>query len=46
MGSIMCIGVSVSNSVMLVTFIAMEWREREVVPRPPAPAPRTDSGRS
>jgi len=32
MGSIMCIGVSVSNSVMLVTFIAMEWRERQVVP--------------
>jgi multidrug efflux pump subunit AcrB len=31
MGSIMCIGVSVSNSVMLVTFIAMEWRERQVV---------------
>src|SRR5262249_54180073 len=31
MGSIMCIGVSVSNSVMLVTFIAMEWRERKVV---------------
>jgi Cu/Ag efflux pump CusA len=30
MGSIMCIGVSVSNSVMLVTFIAMEWRERQV----------------
>jgi multidrug efflux pump subunit AcrB len=32
MGSIMCVGVSVSNSVMLVTFIAMEWRERQVVP--------------
>ena len=32
MGSIMCIGVSVSNSVMLVTFIAMEWHERQVVP--------------
>src|SRR5262249_58087963 len=31
MGSIMCIGVSVSNSVMMVTFIAMEWRERKVV---------------
>jgi multidrug efflux pump subunit AcrB len=31
MGSIMCIGVSVSNSVMLVTFIAMEWQERKVV---------------
>jgi multidrug efflux pump subunit AcrB len=30
MGSIMCVGVSVSNSVMLVTFIAMEWRERKV----------------
>jgi multidrug efflux pump subunit AcrB len=32
MGSIMCIGVSVSNSVMLVTFIAMEWHERKNVP--------------
>jgi multidrug efflux pump subunit AcrB len=32
MGSIMCVGVSVSNSVMLVTFIAMEWQERQVVP--------------
>ncbi len=32
MGAIMCIGVSVSNSVMMVTFIAMEWRERRVVP--------------
>jgi len=32
MGSIMCIGVSVSNSVMMVTFIAMEWHERKVVP--------------
>jgi multidrug efflux pump subunit AcrB len=31
MGSIMCVGVSVSNSVMMVTFIAMEWRERPVV---------------
>jgi multidrug efflux pump subunit AcrB len=30
MGSIMCIGVSVSNSVMLVTFIGMEWQERKV----------------
>jgi multidrug efflux pump subunit AcrB len=27
MGSIMCIGVSISNSVMLVTFIAMEWQQ-------------------
>src|SRR5260370_15031023 len=32
MGSSMCIGVSVSNSVMMVTFIDMEWRERRVVP--------------
>jgi multidrug efflux pump subunit AcrB len=32
MGAIMCIGVSVSNSVMMVTFIAMEWREGKVVP--------------
>jgi multidrug efflux pump subunit AcrB len=31
MGTIMCIGVSVSNSVMLVTFIDKEWRERKVV---------------
>jgi HAE1 family hydrophobic/amphiphilic exporter-1 len=30
MGTIMCIGVSVSNSVMMVTFIGMEWRERRV----------------
>jgi multidrug efflux pump subunit AcrB len=30
MGTIMCIGVSVSNSVMLVTFIDKEWRERQV----------------
>jgi len=32
MGSIMCIGVSVSNSVMLVTFIAKEWQEGKPVP--------------
>ncbi len=32
MGSIMCVGVSVSNSVMLVTFIAMEWQGGKVVP--------------
>jgi multidrug efflux pump subunit AcrB len=32
MGSIMCIGVSVSNSVMLVTFIAMEWQGGKPVP--------------
>jgi multidrug efflux pump subunit AcrB len=32
MGTIMCIGVSVSNSVMLVTFIDREWRVRKVVP--------------
>jgi multidrug efflux pump subunit AcrB len=32
MGAIMCIGVSVSNSVMLVTFIAMEWHGGKVVP--------------
>src|SRR5580692_7783827 len=29
--AIMCIGVSVSNSVMLVTFIAMEWQGGKVV---------------
>jgi multidrug efflux pump subunit AcrB len=27
MGSIMCIGVSISNSVMLVTFMAIEWQQ-------------------
>jgi multidrug efflux pump subunit AcrB len=27
MGTIMCIGVSVSNSVMLVTFTSRDWRE-------------------
>jgi multidrug efflux pump subunit AcrB len=27
MGTIMCIGVSVSNSVMLVTFMGRAWRE-------------------
>jgi multidrug efflux pump subunit AcrB len=32
MGAIMCIGVSVSNSVMMVTFIAMEWQGGRVVP--------------
>jgi multidrug efflux pump subunit AcrB len=37
MGSIMCIGVSISNSVMLVTFIAMEWQKG----MPPAEAART-----
>ncbi len=30
MGAIMCVGVSVSNSVMLVTFIAREWAEGKV----------------
>ena len=32
MGAIMCIGVSVSNSVMLVTFIAQEWHGGKPVP--------------
>jgi multidrug efflux pump subunit AcrB len=32
MGAIMCIGVSVSNSVMLVTFIAREWQSGKPVP--------------
>jgi multidrug efflux pump subunit AcrB len=27
MGSIMCIGVSLSNSVMMVSFIARDWRQ-------------------
>jgi multidrug efflux pump subunit AcrB len=27
MGSIMCIGVSISNSVMLVTFMGIEWQQ-------------------
>ena len=31
MGAIMCIGVSVSNSVMLVTFIGQEWHGGKVV---------------
>jgi multidrug efflux pump subunit AcrB len=31
MGSIMCIGVSVANSVMLVTFMTMEWHEGQPV---------------
>ncbi len=44
MGSIMCVGVSVSNSVMLVTFIAMEWHERKVARGRPRRAPRTGSG--
>jgi multidrug efflux pump subunit AcrB len=30
MGAIMCVGVSVSNSVMLVTFISREWAEGKV----------------
>jgi multidrug efflux pump subunit AcrB len=32
MGAIMCIGVSVSNSVMMVTFIALEWQGGKAVP--------------
>jgi multidrug efflux pump subunit AcrB len=32
MGAIMCIGVSVSNSVMLVTFIGQEWQGGKAVP--------------
>jgi multidrug efflux pump subunit AcrB len=32
MGTIMCVGVSVSNSVMLVTFIANEWQAGKNVP--------------
>lgn len=32
MGAIMCVGVSVSNSVMLVTFIGQEWQAGKVVP--------------
>ena len=44
MGSIMCVGVSVSNSVMLVTFIAMEWRERKVGARGRPRRARTGCG--
>ena len=33
MGSIMCLGVSVSNSVMLVTFIDEHWKEDQAVGR-------------
>ncbi len=36
MGSIMCIGVSISNSVMLVTFMAIEWQQG----KPPLKAAR------
>lgn len=31
MGTIMCIGVSVSNSVMLVTFMSIEWKNGQPV---------------
>ncbi len=31
MGTIMCIGVSVSNSVMLVTFTARDWEQGKSV---------------
>jgi multidrug efflux pump subunit AcrB len=32
MGTIMCIGVSVSNSVMLVSFTARDWQQGRAVP--------------
>ena len=42
MGSIMCIGVSVSNSVMLTTFMDDHWRAGRVGPaRPPSKGPAT-----
>ena len=46
MGAIMCIGVSVSNSVMLVTFIAMEWQQGKPVPEAARAGAKTGSGRS
>ena len=33
MGSIMCLGVSVSNSVMLVTFMDEHWKDGQVLDR-------------
>ena len=45
MGSIVCIGVSVSNSMMLAAFIAMEWHEAQGRARGHRRlTPRTDSG--
>ena len=39
MGSIMCLGVSVSNSVLLATFMDEHWREAGLLPMRPWPAP-------
>ena len=43
MGSIMCIGVSVSNSVLLSTFMDDHWRAGTPFARPPSRAPATAS---
>ncbi len=45
MGTIMCIGVSVSNSVMLVTFTARDWEQGRPVSEAAAEAPSSDYGR-
>ena len=46
MGSIMCIGVSLSNSVMMVAFIARDWRHGKIRSTPLGPERRNGFGRS
>ena len=46
MGSIMCLGVSVSNSVMLVTFMNEHWKGGRPRPRRPSSGRATACGRS
>ena len=46
MGSIMCIGVSVSNSVMMVTFMDEHWREGKTSTMRPSWARANGCGRS
>ena len=47
MGSIMCVGVSVSNSVLLSTFMDDHWRAgAPVAARPPSKGPETGCARS
>ncbi len=46
MGTIMSIGVSVSNSVMLVTFMAMDWRRGRPVHEAAVRGPRNGCGPS
>ena len=43
MGSIMCIGVSVANSVMLTTFMGDYWRSGMTPTQAAVKGPRTDS---